>query len=462
MRRPLPRQRPSRHNALLLSGCLVACLPLSGCGLAVVAQEDAAAVAAASAAVEPPRLPASLAGTAFGRQVAAAVREHPELAGQGARLDAARADLAQIRAGARPQLSLGADMTSAIVGGAVGAARLVPVLEASQLLFDAGATRARLRAGRETLLGQSIARETLAADLVLRAVEAAHDLHHQERLLRLAEDNVAVHAQLLAQIRDRVEAGAGGDGDRFSAESRLADARSRLAAIRNDLDRARAVHAEVFGLPPSARAPVAGPPVPRAPDLPHGATADAVAASPRLRSIETRIAAAEATRDALRAAIWPALALELGLSDPGGGAEGRAAIRPRAVIAGGGQRQAALAQAQAQIDELVAQREAAAREVARALAFLRFDRSSGQERLAAARAALAAQVAAQQAVLAQFDAGRSDSTDLLEAQRELFQAHVTLAEAERLLLLSGYAALTLTGDVLDVFGLRAFLAEEAP
>ena len=62
----------------------------------------------------------------------------------------------------------------------------------------------------------------------------------------------------------------------------------------------------------------------------------------------------------------------------------------------------------------------------------------------------------------QFDAGRSDSADLLEAQRELFQAEVTLAEAERLLLLSGYAGLTLTGDILDVFGLRDALAAKEP
>ena len=200
----------------------------------------------------------------------------------------------------------------------------------------------------------------------------------------------------------------------------------------------------------------------RAPGLAQADAAAAIADSPRLRGIETRIAAAVATRDAVRASVWPALSLELGVSDPGGGVEGRAAVRPRGVIAGGGQRQAALARADAQIAELEAQRDSAAREVARALAFLRFDRDSGQQRLAAARAALAAQSAARDAVRDQFDAGRSDSADLLEAQRELFQAEVTLAEAERLLLLSGYAGLTLTGDILDVFGLRDALAMREP
>ena len=459
MARIMPQSRACGRASFPSAGlALVGLLSLSGCGLAVVAQEDAAAAAAAAQAAQvPARLPDTLGRTDFGRRVVAAVRDHPALAGQGARIDAARADLAAVRAGARPQLSLGADVTAAIAGGATGAARLVPVLEGTQLLFDAGATRARLRAGREGILGEAIARESLAADLALRAVEAAHDLRHQTRLMRLAQGNVAVNEQLLDQIRTRVEAGAGGEGDRFSAESRLADARARLAAIRNDLDRATAVHAEVFG----ACAGPAGP-VPPAPGLAQADAAAAIADSPRLRGIETRIEAAVATRDAVRASVWPALSLELGVSDPGGGVEGRAAVRPRGVIAGGGQRQAALARADAQIAELEAQRDSAAREVARALAFLRFDRDSGQQRLAAARAALAAQSAARDAVRDQFDAGRSDSADLLEAQRELFQAEVTLAEAERLLLLSGYAGLTLTGDILDVFGLRDALATREP
>jgi outer membrane protein TolC len=137
------------------------------------------------------------------------------------------------------------------------------------------------------------------------------------------------------------------------------------------------------------------------------------------------------------------------------GTQVSASLRPRVTVAGGGQRAATLARAEAEIAGLRAERQAAEREVARALAFARSDRRSGQARFDAARAALAANAAAQVAARDQFDAGRRDIGDLLEAQRDLFQARVTLAQADRALLLSGYAALALTGDILDVFGLRA-------
>jgi outer membrane protein TolC len=426
-----------------------------GCGLAVLAEEDAAARQTAPSVA---RMGAQLSATGFGQDVAGAVRAHPEVAGRGAQLDAARADLDLIRAGARPQISLGADAGLLLVGGVAGSARVVPVLEASQLLFDAGATRARLRAGHEDVLGRQIDREALTANLALDAVAARIDLRHQRSLLHLADDNLAEHRALLDRIRDRVQAGAGSDADRLSAESRLADAMARRAAIRSDLDRAEVVHAELFGASPGTGT------VPPAPDLPSGAVQAVIASSPRVRGVDARIAAATATRDAVQASAWPVLSLDVEARRPDTGTEVSAAVRPRAVLAGGGQRAAMLARADAEIASLLAERQAAEREVARALAFARSDRQSGQARLDASRAARAANAAAQAAARDQFDAGRRDTGDLLEAQRDLFLASVALAEAERALLLSGYAALALTGDILDVFGLRADFAapEEAP
>jgi len=423
----------------------------SGCGLAVLAEEDAAARTA-----PPPvaaRMPASLALSHFGQDVAAAVMAHPDLTGQRARVDMSRADLQAVRAGARPQVSLGADLSRLVIGGASGPARVVPVLEASQLLFDAGATRARLRAGREGVLGQEISREELAAELALAAVVARIDIQHQRTLMRLADANLEAHRVLLGQIRDRVEAGAGSDADRLAAESRLADAMAQRAAIRSDLDRAEVVHAELFG-----GLPAEGEAVPAAPDLPGGAVDEVIATSPRVRAVEARIAASTATRDAVQASFWPALTLDLEARQPKGGTEVSAALRPRAVVAGGGQRSAALARADAEIAGLVAERQAVGRDVARALAFARSDRQSGQARLAAARVARDANEAAQQAARDQFEAGRSEISDLLQTQRDLFQSSVALAEARRSLAVSGYAALALTGDILDVFGVRAGLS----
>jgi outer membrane protein TolC len=52
----------------------------------------------------------------------------------------------------------------------------------------------------------------------------------------------------------------------------------------------------------------------------------------------------------------------------------------------------------------------------------------------------------------EFTIGRRSLLDLLDAQRDFVLAQQTLIEAEEQLLLSGYAALALTGDILPAFG----------
>jgi outer membrane protein TolC len=81
----------------------------------------------------------------------------------------------------------------------------------------------------------------------------------------------------------------------------------------------------------------------------------------------------------------------------------------------------------------------------------------------AARVAVEANQIAVAAAEQQFTIGRRTLTQLLDARRDLFLASEALALAERDLALSGYAALALTGDILDALGvllpLRAGLVE---
>lgn len=53
-------------------------------------------------------------------------------------------------------------------------------------------------------------------------------------------------------------------------------------------------------------------------------------------------------------------------------------------------------------------------------------------------------------------------SQLLDAQRDAFLAGEALLVAERDLTLSGYAALALTGDILDVFGIVLPAARPGP
>lgn len=431
-------ERRVRHGCALLT-----CVALAGCA-------PAPDVATALPTTAPARLDASLAGTEFGRRISAAVTGHPALALEVARITAAQGQLAAARGRFRPRVAVGVDATLGLAGTSDGQTSGVPVVTVSQLLFDAGASRAQIAAARSGLDQRLTDRRASAAQLTLAAVQAWADLHRQRALQDLAQANLRVHQDFLAQVRARLDAGAGTEGDFLAAQSRLAGASARAVAVQSGVERAEAVWREIFSAPP----PAVLAPVPTAPALPALGDPDLVAVSPRILALDAQLAAATANAEAVRAARWPSLSLDLvGQRDLDAGTNAaEAQLRPRFDLDTAGQRSAAVVQAVAEVDSLRARRDEAARQIQRALEVLRSDSRTGRARLATAREALAANEAAVTAARAQFGIGRSSISALLDAQRDVFDAGQALIAAEHDLALSGYTALALTGDILDVFG----------
>jgi outer membrane protein TolC len=105
------------------------------------------------------------------------------------------------------------------------------------------------------------------------------------------------------------------------------------------------------------------------------------------------------------------------------------------------------------VAELEAERTDLERQILRSLAYLRSDQRSGRARVAAATTAVAANEVALGAIEEQFTVGRRTILQVLDARRDLSDVKQALALARRDAALSGYAALALTGDVLDVLGI---------
>ena len=401
-----------------------------------------------------------LADTDFGRTARRALLTHPSLMAGSARIDAAMAGVTAARAANAPRLSLGADVGANLLDGSAVAPGFL-VLQVSQLLFDAGATRNRIRAAEAGAIRETIERENAAAALGLTLAENWGEVQFQRLLLASAVENHAVHRDYLEQIETRLASGAGTEADVLTARSRAADAAMREITTRGQLERAEARFVEGFGAAPGRLSIL-----PRAPRLPPGSAADFVAASPRIRSLDAEIAAARASAEAVRAARFPAVGLRLDATyDP---REDRtnavAGLNPRVEIGPGSERAAAINRAAARVTELEAERIAVERQILRSLAFLQSDQRSGQARVDAARVAVEANRIAVEASEQQFTIGRRTLTQLLDARRDLFLASEALALAERDLALSGYAALALTGDILDALGVllpqRAGLVED--
>lgn len=105
------------------------------------------------------------------------------------------------------------------------------------------------------------------------------------------------------------------------------------------------------------------------------------------------------------------------------------------------------------MEEVQFERDLLIREIGRELEFIRSDQKAGAERLRAARIAAKANADSVAAAQEQFTIGRRSLIEILDAQRDYVGAQERLILAEQNFFLTNYAALSLTGDILDVFGI---------
>ncbi len=391
------------------------------------------------------RVSDSVSRTPFGRTVTRAVERNPRLSASNADVRAAKAREDGEAGAFLPRFSLGATLGTGLAGGS---SSISPILEILQLVYDGGATASRQIAARARVFESRGARLEVAAALTMEAVEAWHDLIAAREQHRLARRNEAAHRQLLDQVKDRFEAGAGTQSDVLTARARLADATSRRVQALSRQDRAEAVFREIFGHQPGGLSdPPDAPALPAAPD-------DAlIAASPRIRGIDASIKAAEADLAATKATRFPQVQFRgtTRRALRGSGTDSELDVLLDYDPGAPGQKAAAIRDAEARLQALRADRDGLAREIRRALDFVRSDQRAGAARLRAARESVRANEATVAAAREQFSIGRRSLIGLLDAQRDLFQAGETLIAAKREMALSGYAALALTGDILDAF-----------
>jgi len=434
--------------AILALGTLVACT-----GRPDLTQVQRS-LAPGTAGLQGNRVPDDLATGPFGLAIARAVVINPDLARNAADIRAARADQKAADGAFRPDLNVGISAESRIVGSDSDS-NTSPFLRVSQLVYDAGAAHAD-QTGAEARVLESRARQLeVASSVTLETVETYQRVLTSRRLLDLAKENLRVLRGFDRQIRERVRSGAGSTADSLTARSRVADAETRRVDAQARLDRAEAAFRRLFQMPPDdLPRPVKAPPLP-------ADEADVLEQSPRLRSVTAALRAAEADLSAARARRLPALELgATGRRDSGGGADVGLDVTLNYSLDTRGELRAAIDAAEARLDATRAERDMLLRDVREALAFVRADQVAGDARVIAARQAADTNAQSVETAREQFSIGRRSMVDLLDSQRDYVRAVETLILAEEERFLTDYAALALTGDIIDVFSIP--LPEVAP
>lgn len=397
----------------------------------------------------------------FRQQVRAAVLAHPGLKAGTARWSEAEGARAEVRGALFPQIyaGLGGESTLVERPGVDVPSDMNSNLyvRVTQLLFDAGALFRRIEAAEFRAEAQRLGLRLTAQSLTLKALGTWYDVVRHTRRVALAEANLQRHQVLLEMIGEGVAGKAYARPDLLRAQSREADARATLAAMRGDLERAQAAWAEYFGeqtLPrqlPSLR--------PELPATTEAARARLHAGSLELARLEQLAQAANRDFDAERANLLPQVSVQL---------TGRqfqldkvqekdnevvAAVQLSYPLYTGGsqtaRREQAASRAGAARSDVDSLRGELEREVRAALA----DVASQNQRLRALELALQAEEATILAYLEQFGIGRRSLSDLLDAQRDLFSAALALVDGTTGLELAHYTVSAALGESLAFFDL---------
>ncbi|WP_170762977.1 TolC family protein [Ruegeria lacuscaerulensis] len=387
-----------------------------------------------------------LAQSGFGQRVRAAVETSPELAQSASRLVVASANEDVAKGAFLPQFSVGLNARSERIASDL--ADVSPYLRISQLVYDGGAASGNLVAAQARVLESRGDRLQTAAATALSAIEAYVVVLDRRKLLDISTQNVAAHEELVLQTTERSAKGAGSNADVQAARSRMADARTRFADAKARLDRAEAQFREVFGVP-SGDLP---PPV-EAPNLSR-TDMQIITDSPQVRRANAALLAAKAERTAALARRQPDVRVAAFADrDDSNDANFGVDLAFNYELDTTGQRRASIAAAEARVKEAEFERESVIRIIRRELGFVRSDQQAGAERLQAARSAVQANADSVAAARAQFTIGRRSLIEILDAQRDFVNAQERLILAEQSFFLTNYAALSLTGDILDLLGI---------
>ena len=404
----------------------------------------------------------------FNRLVQAAVARHPILGAQVSQAAIARAETKAARAALYPRLSANVDADYVIARRfGAGTTNVVESLRpeeqvnvgvtASQLLFDGGATFARIKSARARNRESAKSIDARINELALSALSAYHDLAVHRAILALGAEYVAHHEKLVRDVKERERLGAGARADVLRAESRLAAARSRVAQIKESASVAEIRYFEFFKETPGAL---------RFPNYEALAVASREEAISLALQKNPVIAAAIARTESVKAETRIAKASrlpELRASVTGSsfdvlnGAEDydvRAGVNMSYDFFNGGARGAAISRARSAAEQQQFEEDRIRLEIERdaAIAFER--RNSANERLDALTAALVASYEARALVSERFRASRGDLIDVIQAESDWFDAGVNylagLADRD----MASYELMEFTGDLLRFFSPR--------
>lgn len=368
--------------------------------------------------------------------LARAIAKFPDFRAVLANRRAADEVLEQARGAIRPSIdtAVGAgretsnNISTRALGGDSTLTRQEAEVSVTQLLFDGGAATGQVRRFGARAVSAAFQAASAAETLGLRVALAYFELLRLRGQVALAAQSVQAHERTLRQVEILADGGAGRRSDAQQAAARHALALASLSQQQGQFDQAQAAFRHLAG-PPAGELSTPRSFEPALPSTLELALEIAMSSHPAVRAAERDLLAAHAERDSARARLGPRVNLELGATQNrdldglrGVNSDRQAMVRMRYNLFRGGSDEARIREAEARVDEALANigraRNDVERDLRQAWETLRSDRARIPQ--LSAHADLSVQVV--EAYRAQFRIGQRSLLDVLNAESEQINA----------------------------------------
>jgi len=325
--------------------------------------------------------------------------------------------------------------------------------------FEAGATVEREMARVESAASRVLENSEV---LALDAIGTYLEVLRQRDLVRLAEDNVGYHGQVLGAQRERLEGGGGSAADVDQTEARSSRARNTLIETLQDLRVAEAVFTRIIGSFPGNDLSYPEFPASSLPGDLDGAVQLAVRNNPTTKIFEADVRTAEAEVELSEVPLYPAVTLEA-QSEYNDGHDSldtyefnnQLMVRVRWNLFRGGIDRAARQEALFRLTESKNRRYRSVLESQQEMRRSWFDLEAARDSIEALEDARDFNRSTLGAYEQQFEVAQRTLLDVLDAENELFTSEGQLITAQTNEQLASYRILAVGGVLLETMGVSA-------
>lgn len=328
-----------------------------------------------------------------------------------------------------------------------------------QNLFNGFATTSEVARQKATVNSRAFAVLNTTETTALATIQSYLDVLMQEKMVRLAEENLKSHERIFDQIRLRTEQGVGREADFAQAEARLAQARNNLLTEQTNLEDSRTNYSSVTG---QEAEDLMAPQPTKIPASLEEARKVMLENSPLLKQADADVEATRQQYEAATSRFYPSVDVDVGRTmdnnidgTRGHNQEWQAMLRMRYNLFNGGSDKAQLSSYAYKMQEAQDVKRNALRQLNEELRLSWNALLNARQQVPIAKDYADRSMVVRTAYQEQFSLGDRTLLDMLDSENEVFSAQRRYVQLQFIEMFTAYRINARTGELLKQLNIQA-------